>query len=97
MIEAEGMAKRFGSAQALACVDLLAEQGKALALLGPDGAGRTLVRIPATDRAYAPYSKLHVGAAVRASDRTVYAGVVYAVCGLVLWLKARRLQPSGAA
>ena len=49
MIEAEGMAKRFGSTQALADVDLVAEEGKVLALLGPNGAGKTtLVRILAT-------------------------------------------------
>ena len=41
MIEVEGVAKRFGSTQALAEVDLVAEEGKVLALLGPNGAGKT--------------------------------------------------------
>jgi ABC-2 type transport system ATP-binding protein len=49
MIEVERVAKRFGSTQALAGVDLFAEEGKVLALLGPNGAGKTtLVRILAT-------------------------------------------------
>jgi ABC transporter DrrB family efflux protein len=49
MIEVEGVTKRFGSTQALAGVDLVAEEGKVLALLGPNGAGKTtLVRILAT-------------------------------------------------
>ena len=49
MIEVEGLAKRFGSTQALADFDLAAEEGTVLALLGPNGAGKTtLVRILAT-------------------------------------------------
>ncbi|HVC06815.1 MAG TPA: ATP-binding cassette domain-containing protein [Solirubrobacterales bacterium] len=49
MIEVEALAKRFGSTQALAGVDLVAEEGRVLALLGPNGAGKTtLVRILAT-------------------------------------------------
>ena len=49
MIEVESLAKRFGSTQALAGVDLVAEEGRVLALLGPNGAGKTtLVRILAT-------------------------------------------------
>ena len=49
MIEVEGIAKRFGSTQALAGVDIVAEEGRVLALLGPNGAGKTtLVRILAT-------------------------------------------------
>ena len=49
MIEVDGVAKRFGSTQALAGVDLIAEEGRVLALLGPNGAGKTtLVRILAT-------------------------------------------------
>jgi ABC-type multidrug transport system ATPase subunit len=49
MIEVEGIAQRFGSTQALAGVDLVAEEGRVLALLGPNGAGKTtLVRILAT-------------------------------------------------
>ena len=49
MIEVEAVAKRFGSTQALAGVDLVAEEGRVLALLGPNGAGKTtLVRILAT-------------------------------------------------
>ena len=47
MIEVEAVSKRFGKTQALAAVDLTAEQGKVLALLGPNGAGKTtLVRDP---------------------------------------------------
>jgi ABC-2 type transport system ATP-binding protein len=49
MIEVEGVTKRFGATEALAGVDLFAEEGKVLALLGPNGAGKTtLVRILAT-------------------------------------------------
>jgi ABC-2 type transport system ATP-binding protein len=49
MIEVEGLAKRFGSTQALAGVDLSVETGRVLALLGPNGAGKTtLVRILTT-------------------------------------------------
>jgi ABC-2 type transport system ATP-binding protein len=49
MIEAEGVTKHFGPTQALAGVDLVAEQGKVLGLLGPNGAGKTtLVRILTT-------------------------------------------------
>ena len=49
VIEAEGLAKRFGATQALAGVDLHAESGRVLALLGPNGAGKTtIVRILAT-------------------------------------------------
>src|SRR5271167_1049644 len=49
MIEVESVAKRFGSTQALAGVDLIAGEGTVLALLGPNGAGKTtLVRILAT-------------------------------------------------
>jgi oleandomycin transport system ATP-binding protein len=48
-IEAEGLAKRFGATQALAGVDLAAEQGTVLGVLGPNGAGKTTaVRILAT-------------------------------------------------
>jgi daunorubicin resistance ABC transporter ATP-binding subunit len=49
MIEADGVAKRFGTTQALAGVDLVAEEGKVLGLLGPNGAGKTtLVRVLTT-------------------------------------------------
>ncbi|HEX6676187.1 MAG TPA: ATP-binding cassette domain-containing protein [Actinomycetes bacterium] len=48
-IEAEGLAKRFGSTQALAGVDLAAPAGTVLAILGPNGSGKTTtVRILAT-------------------------------------------------
>jgi ABC-type multidrug transport system ATPase subunit len=40
VIEAGGLAKRFGSTQALAGVDISAERGQVLALLGPNGAGK---------------------------------------------------------
>jgi oleandomycin transport system ATP-binding protein len=49
VIETEGLAKRFGSTQALAGVDISAERGRVLALLGPNGAGKTtIVRILST-------------------------------------------------
>lgn len=49
MIEVEGVSKRFGATQALAEVDLIAQEGRVLALLGPNGAGKTtLVRVLAT-------------------------------------------------
>lgn len=40
-IEARGLKKRFGSVEALAGLDLLAESGHVTALLGPNGAGKT--------------------------------------------------------
>jgi ABC-2 type transport system ATP-binding protein len=40
-IEAEGLRKAFGDVQALAGVDLVAQQGTVLGLLGPNGAGKT--------------------------------------------------------
>jgi oleandomycin transport system ATP-binding protein len=49
VIEAEGLTKRFGDTQALAGVDLTAEQGAVLGVLGPNGAGKTpAVRILST-------------------------------------------------
>jgi oleandomycin transport system ATP-binding protein len=49
VIEAEGLAKRFGNTQALAGVDFAAARGSVLALLGPNGAGKTTaVRVLAT-------------------------------------------------
>ncbi|MCU1344937.1 MAG: daunorubicin resistance transporter ATP-binding subunit [Acidimicrobiia bacterium] len=49
IIEARGVAKRFGKVEALAGIDLVAERGRVLALLGPNGAGKTtFVRCVAT-------------------------------------------------
>jgi oleandomycin transport system ATP-binding protein len=48
-IEAEGLAKRFGTTQALAGIDLAVRPGTVLGVLGPNGAGKTTaVRILAT-------------------------------------------------
>ncbi len=48
-IIAEGLQKRYGKTQALAGIDLIAEQGSVLGLLGPNGAGKTTaVRILTT-------------------------------------------------
>jgi ABC-2 type transport system ATP-binding protein len=48
-ILAEGLYKKFGTTQALAGLDLAAEQGTVLAMLGPNGAGKTTaVRILTT-------------------------------------------------
>jgi ABC-2 type transport system ATP-binding protein len=48
-IVAQGVAKSFGSIQALASIDLTVEPGEVVALLGGNGAGKsTLVRILAT-------------------------------------------------
>ena len=49
VIEAEGLAKRFGQTQALAGAGFSAKRGTVLALLGPNGAGKTTaVRVLAT-------------------------------------------------
>jgi ABC-2 type transport system ATP-binding protein len=49
MIEAEGLAKRYGKTQALAGVDFAVPAGTILGLLGPNGAGKTTaVRILTT-------------------------------------------------
>jgi ABC-2 type transport system ATP-binding protein len=40
-IEARGLTKRFGTAQALSGLDLSAEPGRVAAVLGPNGAGKT--------------------------------------------------------
>jgi ABC-2 type transport system ATP-binding protein len=49
MIEAEGLAKRYGDTQALAGVDFSVPAGSILGLLGPNGAGKTTaVRILTT-------------------------------------------------
>ncbi|MBV9711425.1 MAG: ATP-binding cassette domain-containing protein, partial [Ktedonobacteraceae bacterium] len=48
-IVVEGLQKRYGKTQALAGLDLVAEEGKVLGLLGPNGAGKTTaVRILTT-------------------------------------------------
>src|SRR5690348_2480894 len=48
-IIAEGLQKRYGKTQALAGLDLRAEQGTVLGVLGPNGAGKTTaVRILTT-------------------------------------------------
>jgi len=49
IIEARGLAKRFGKTQALDGLDLTAESGQVVALLGPNGAGKTtFIRTVAT-------------------------------------------------
>jgi ABC-2 type transport system ATP-binding protein len=49
VIEAEGLAKRFGKVTALAGLDLVAHVGQVTAVLGPNGAGKTtFVRAVAT-------------------------------------------------
>ena len=49
IIEAEGLRKAFGKTQALAGVDLAAQEGTVLGVLGPNGAGKTTaVRVLAT-------------------------------------------------
>ncbi len=49
IIEARGLAKRFGKTQALDGLDLTADSGQVVALLGPNGAGKTtFIRTVAT-------------------------------------------------
>src|SRR5678815_2307122 len=49
MIEAEGLAKRYGDVAALDGLDLAVPSGQVLAILGPNGAGKTtLIRTIAT-------------------------------------------------
>ncbi|HWC39461.1 MAG TPA: ATP-binding cassette domain-containing protein [Acidimicrobiales bacterium] len=49
IIEARGLAKRYGKTEALRRLDLVADPGRVVALLGPNGAGKTtFVRAVAT-------------------------------------------------
>ncbi len=49
IVEALGLTKRFGTTQALAGLDLVAERGQVTAVLGPNGAGKTtFIRMVAT-------------------------------------------------
>jgi heme exporter protein A len=49
MIEAQGLAKSFGSHAALRSVDLKISKGECVAILGPNGAGKTtLIKVLAT-------------------------------------------------
>ena len=49
MIEARGLVKSFGSARALAGLDLTVLAGTTMCLLGPNGAGKTTaVRVLST-------------------------------------------------
>ena len=49
IVEAHGLAKRFGKVEALAGLDLVAHSGQVVAVLGPNGAGKTtFVRTIAT-------------------------------------------------
>ena len=41
MIEAEGLARRFGHARAISAIDLRIARGEIFGLVGPDGAGKT--------------------------------------------------------
>src|SRR5262245_32947379 len=41
IIEATGLVKRFGEVEALAGLDLTAESGRVVAILGPNAAGKT--------------------------------------------------------
>jgi ABC-2 type transport system ATP-binding protein len=41
IVEAHGLAKRFGKVEALAGLDLVAHSGQVVAVLGPNGAGKT--------------------------------------------------------
>ena len=43
LLEARGLAKRFGGLQAVAGLDLSLARGEILGLIGPNGAGKTTV------------------------------------------------------
>jgi ABC-type multidrug transport system ATPase subunit len=47
-IQADGLAKSFGATRALDGIDLTVPAGTVLGLLGPNGSGKTTVRILAT-------------------------------------------------
>jgi ABC-2 type transport system ATP-binding protein len=79
-IDVRGAAKRFGSVQALAGIDLAVAPGEIVALLGPNGAGKsTLMRILAT-------TVLPDGGTVRVAgyDAVTQASAVRGSIGLTL-------------
>jgi len=44
-IEVTGLVKRFGKTTALAGVDLVAQPGRVLGVLGPNGVGKTITEL----------------------------------------------------
>ncbi len=50
ILEARGLMKRYGKTQALAGLDLVAEPGRVVALLGPNGASTPCASLPRCGR-----------------------------------------------
>ncbi len=92
MIEVRGLAKAFGTVQAVRDVSFLARDGEVTGLLGPNGAGKTttlriLYGLLSADRGTAAIDGVEVGG--RAEDAQRLLGVLPDAHGLYARLTAR--------
>jgi ABC-2 type transport system ATP-binding protein len=78
MIEAQGLVKSFGPAQALADLNLTVPTGSTMCLLGPNGAGKTtIIRVLTTLLAPSEGRALVAGFDVRKDSLAVRASIGY--------------------
>jgi branched-chain amino acid transport system ATP-binding protein len=78
LLEARGLAKRFGGLQAVAGLDLSAARGEILGLIGPNGAGKTTV-FNLLSGFLAPDA-----GDIRLDGRSIVGLAPHAICGLGL-------------